>query len=854
MMYAVYAVNKTGRTTIYNQSWLTVGEYARSVGIESPTLSMEDNEAGSFTFIMPKDNQGYDKIERMVTEIQICEVAFNKNKTARTENEIWRGRVIEEEEDFMHNKRFMCEGELAYLNDTLQPQAKYERSKTVPKAFFTAILKIHNSKVPKKKQFKMGDCEFTEWLSTEAKKWETPEKKGEYTSDDDKYIVTQYETTLDVINTAMEDLKHPHLRIKRNANGERVIDFLKDADDGGTWGKVRIQNQEVRLGVNLLDCTKSYDLSGLCTVMIPLGAQKEGNKANLGPPLDLTYVSMPGNLGVTLNEQGEVIGIPDDPSFITAVFKNLKKGDKFFYTGRNYNGYGMYSFQDSKGTVIDHKQSDTSKAQEGKKTDLVETLIEVPDGATMLYVSGCNDDSLQLRVNKYLEDVDAEKYVTVKDIEDNTKGRHKKAKGEMHVINTELFDKYGWIEKVNQFENITDPKLLYDRTIKYFEEDIYEDLVLEVRVIDMNLIDPDYEPFRIGYCVPVISGPHDLEKDFPISKLDIYLDRPEQSTVSLGKRKRKTFTGITTKSSADIKKEVKLTTRTTTSRMSAAIDHATDMIKNGMKGYVTFVRGDVKGPDQADYEDVIEEILITDHPDYTKAKNVWRWNSGGFGHSSNGYDGPYDDVAITMDGQINGKYLIAETVSADTILGGVLKIGSDGTVASQMKIYALISDGHGGYEPAEVGTLDERGLEVQTYDTTDKEYKSVGVTDGSLKGFAKYPDSQGGTYHRTGYLNLVRKNENEPYDVTLSAEDIASVSGIGGRIIMRSNGHMIFRSGWDIYFRVNGSSSSVAYIDGNGIHNTQPYWIHGREGVDGSFSTPGGGTVSVQGGIITKIS
>ena len=56
-----------------------------------------------------------------------------------------------------------------------------------------------------------------------------------------------------------------------------------------------------------------------------------------------------------------------------------------------------------------------------------------------------------------------------------------------------------------------------------------------------------------------------------------------------------------------------------------------------------------------------DEILILDTDNIFTAKNVWRWNANGFGHSSTGYNGEYD-LAITADGRI----------IADFIKGGIL--------------------------------------------------------------------------------------------------------------------------------------------------------------------------------------
>jgi len=61
-----------------------------------------------------------------------------------------------------------------------------------------------------------------------------------------------------------------------------------------------------------------------------------------------------------------------------------------------------------------------------------------------------------------------------------------------------------------------------------------------------------------------------------------------------------------------------------------------------------------------------------------EAVNVWRWNSGGLGHSSTGYNGEYS-TAITMDGSIVADFINVGTLkaidlSACTIKGGTMNI------------------------------------------------------------------------------------------------------------------------------------------------------------------------------------
>ena len=69
-----------------------------------------------------------------------------------------------------------------------------------------------------------------------------------------------------------------------------------------------------------------------------------------------------------------------------------------------------------------------------------------------------------------------------------------------------------------------------------------------------------------------------------------------------------------------------------------------------------------------------QEILIMDTNNVNTATKVWRWNSGGLGYSSTGYDGPYS-TAVTMDGQIVADFISAGTLQGIKIVGDFGSIG-----------------------------------------------------------------------------------------------------------------------------------------------------------------------------------
>ena len=95
-----------------------------------------------------------------------------------------------------------------------------------------------------------------------------------------------------------------------------------------------------------------------------------------------------------------------------------------------------------------------------------------------------------------------------------------------------------------------------------------------------------------------------------------------------------------------------------------AIADATEKIRGGTGGYVVTTVNANGQP---------IELLITDNLNLNQAVNVWRWNEGGLAHSSNGYNGPFSDVAITSDGKINASMILTGALTANLITAGTIR-------------------------------------------------------------------------------------------------------------------------------------------------------------------------------------
>lgn len=113
----------------------------------------------------------------------------------------------------------------------------------------------------------------------------------------------------------------------------------------------------------------------------------------------------------------------------------------------------------------------------------------------------------------------------------------------------------------------------------------------------------------------------------------------------------------------------------TKTALQEAIDYATEMIQGGLGGHLVINTDSSGHPD---------ELLIMDTADTSTAVNVWRFNAGGLGHSHSGYNGPFNDVALTADGKINASMITTGILQAIKIINGngTFVVESDGSVTA----------------------------------------------------------------------------------------------------------------------------------------------------------------------------
>ena len=136
--------------TIYCDGNLIYYPRNETIPLINPVLTMEDSVAGELTFQIAPGHKHYDNIRRITSVIEVYQ----------DKEWIWSGRPIEVTEMMNHVRKIECEGELAYLCDTIQPQAVYHN--ITPENFLKQLIQIHNGKADAGKQFTVGTVTVTD--------------------------------------------------------------------------------------------------------------------------------------------------------------------------------------------------------------------------------------------------------------------------------------------------------------------------------------------------------------------------------------------------------------------------------------------------------------------------------------------------------------------------------------------------------------------------------------------------------------------------------------------------------------------------------------------------------------------
>lgn len=151
MSYEIYAGTQTGVDSWENRVRIYApGSALETTKLISPTLTREFGKAGSLEFTIPLGNVAHSALQKLKTVVSV----------EQDGKEIWQGRVMSHEQDFLLRQKVYCEGELAYLNDTDVPP--YTAKDVTIRQFLDFLCKNHTSLTDSYKSFRIGNVTVEE--------------------------------------------------------------------------------------------------------------------------------------------------------------------------------------------------------------------------------------------------------------------------------------------------------------------------------------------------------------------------------------------------------------------------------------------------------------------------------------------------------------------------------------------------------------------------------------------------------------------------------------------------------------------------------------------------------------------
>lgn len=235
--------------------------------------------------------------------------------------------------------------------------------------------------------------------------------------------------------------------------------------------------------------------------------------------------------------------------------------------------------------------------------------------------------------------------------------------GSPYLVDSAALAEYGPIAGTVVFDDITTAANLKTAGQNYLANNNRVKKAYRAQALDLSTIYSDRQSIRCGNTYPFYNALLGIDnEELRIMKRTVDIYKPYKPVLEIGDKAER-LTDITTRTTQLIEYELP---KQEQKILSAARATATALINAGINGYVV-VNGN--------------EILIMDTPDKSTATKVWRWNSGGFGYSSNGYGGPYN-TAITMNGAIVADFITAGVLRGMEILNGNGKfhVHTDGSV------------------------------------------------------------------------------------------------------------------------------------------------------------------------------
>ena len=243
---------------------------------------------------------------------------------------------------------------------------------------------------------------------------------------------------------------------------------------------------------------------------------------------------------------------------------------------------GYFQIRRSEGVrYIDYLHQFTNSCNQriefGKNIIDLKQFIKGEDIYTAIIPLGATLDSLeQSEPSEQSETEESyDKRINISSIPDQTEGSIVKFSD--YIYDSEAVKKWGWIWKVEKWDDVTVDTNLFTKGKNALLSSINENLSIEMTALDLNLVDINIDSVMIGDLIECYSLPHNLHEVFVVKSMTINVDNPQNTSIKLELPSRKTSVD-TSLSSSTIKNDKVINNVTNT--INESYTTVDDMNKN----------------------------------------------------------------------------------------------------------------------------------------------------------------------------------------------------------------------------------------------------------------------------------
>ena len=245
--------------------------------ISGGKLTLEIGKSGLFEFTIYPDHPYYENVKPVVSIIEVY----------RNEATIFRGRALNIKYGFFNEKQVSCEGELAFLLDSVIAPHGWDGSFA---GYLDYLIVEHNWQVEEVKQFAVGDVTVADFYPYEVME------------------NVNFNTSYDTINQRLVEYSGGYLQV-RHEYGTMYLDLLNY-----DMNIANVSEQVIKLGKNLIDIERDVEGAEVFSGIVPLGAKIGDTEKRL----DISSVNN-GSYSITNADAVAIYG----KIYRTVIFENI---------------------------------------------------------------------------------------------------------------------------------------------------------------------------------------------------------------------------------------------------------------------------------------------------------------------------------------------------------------------------------------------------------------------------------------------------------------------------------------------------------------------------------------------------